>query len=209
MPEEAPAQAGSEAPDKKPVGLGKSMANLNLWLLAISFGCFNFVVLALNSFYTDFLNTVREYSLSSASFITSLIMLLAIVIGPLGGHLSDRIGSRKAFIMYPFIIMAVLFIFPFTVTGWMVPTIMIGFGILAGPIAPVSLAAVPEVMPSLRLAGIGMGVATLCQNLGMSLGPIIFGLLLELTGHSWALSGYLMIPICLVGAITVGLVKIR
>lgn len=211
-PEEVPetsTQSGSKAVDEKPVGLGKAMANQNLWLLSISFGCFNFVVLALNSFYTDFLNTVREYGLSSASFITSLIMLLAIVFGPLGGHLSDRMGSRKSLIMYPFIIMAVLFIFPFSVTGWMIPAFMIAFGILAGPIAPIILAAVPEVMPSLKLAGIGMGVAALCQNLGMFLGPIIFGLLLDITAQNWALSGYLMIPICLIGAITAWLVKIR
>jgi DHA1 family purine base/nucleoside efflux pump-like MFS transporter len=183
------------------------MANQSLWLLSISFGCFNLAVLALNSFYTDFLNTVRGYPLASASFITSLIMLLAIFFGPLGGHLSDRMGSRKSVIVFPFIVMAVLFLFPFTVTGWMIPAYMIVFGIMAGPIAPVILAAVPEVMPSLQLAGIGMGVAALCQNLGMFIGPTLFGQLLEAT--NWTTAGYLMIPVCVIGALTAWLAKIR
>ncbi|MBP1624496.1 MAG: transporter [Acidobacteria bacterium] len=193
----------------KPVGLFRAMANRNLWLLSISFGCFNLVVLAINSFYTDFLNTVRQYPLAKASFISSLVMLMAIFFGPLSGHLSDRLGSRKAWIVAPFILLCGLYLVPFTATGWMIPAFTIALGILAGPIAPVTLATVPETMPSLQLAGIGMGVATMCQNLGMFAGPMLFGKLLELTGQNWAAAGYMMIPICAIGAITAWLAKIR
>jgi MFS family permease len=204
---EVPAQAGSGGANEKPLSMGKAMANRSLWMLSISFGCFNLVVLALNSFYTDFLNTVRHYPLASANFITSLLMILAIFAGPSGGHLSDRLGSRKALIVVPFIFTALLFLLPFTVTGWMIPAYMAVFGIFAGPIAPVLLAAVPEVMPSLKLAGIGMGVAALGQNLGMFIGPALFGWLLETT--SWATAGYLMIPVCAVGIATAWSAKIR
>ncbi len=208
MPEApAPPSAGSGIMKEKTVSLGKAMANLNLWLLGISFGCFNLVILALNSFYPDFLVTVRQYPLSRASLVTSLVMLLAILFGPLGGHLSDRIGSRKLLIVAPFLFIAVLFLFPFTGTGWMIPASMIAFGVFAGPIAPVILAAVPEVMPSLQLAGIGMGVAALCQNLGMFAGPTLFGQLLEIT--NWSTAGYLMIPITLVGVAAAWMAKIR
>jgi len=205
---EAPApKPASKGVSEKPVSLTKAMANKSLWMLSISFGCFNLAVLAINSFYTDFLNTVRGYPLASASFITSLIMLLAIFFGPLGGYVSDRMGSRKTLIVFPFIVMAILFLFPFTVTGWMIAAFMIVFGIMAGPIAPVILAAVPEVMPSLQLAGIGMGVAALCQNLGMFIGPALFGYLLEAT--NWTTAGYLMIPVCAIGALAAWLAKIR
>jgi len=33
---------------------------------------------------------------------------------------------------YPFIMMALVFLFPFTATGWMIPALMIFFGIVAG-----------------------------------------------------------------------------
>jgi MFS family permease len=201
--------ADIKAVDDKPVSIISAMANRNLWLLGISFGCFNLAVMAINSSYPDFLNTVRQYPLTKASFISSMVMLMAIFVGAPSGRLSDRLKSRKAMIVIPFILSSVLFLFPFTVTGWMIPAFTIALGIMAGPIVPVLLATVPEVMPAPQLAGIGIGVVTLCQNVGMFLGPILFGQLLELTNKNWAVAGYAMIPICLLGAIMGLMAKIR
>ncbi len=206
---EAASPTGIKAADDKPVNFGRAIANRNLWLLGISFGCFNIVVLAINSSYPDFLNTVRQYPLTKASFITSMVMLMAIFVGAPSGRLSDLLKSRKAMIVIPFVLTAVLFLFPFTVTGWMIPAFTVALGIMAGPIVPIILAAVPEVMPSIQMAGIGVGVVTLCQNIGMFLGPILFGQLLELTNGNWAAAGYAMIPICALGAITVFMARIR
>jgi predicted MFS family arabinose efflux permease len=187
--------------------LGKAMANRSLWMISISFLCFNLVLMALSSFYPDFLNTVRHFSLASASFMTSLMMIVAIISGPIGGYISDRLGKRKVLIVVPFILAGLVYLFPFTATGWMIPAIMVIAGIVAGPIAPVSLAAVPEIMVSPRLAGIGMGVAALGQNVGMFIGPALFGRLVETT--TWTTAGYLMTPVCLIGVITAWLAKIR
>jgi MFS family permease len=190
-----------------PLSLGKAMANRSLWLISIEFGCFNLVVMAWSTFYPDFLNTVRNYSLASASFMTSLMILMGVCSGPIGGYLSDRLKSRKLLIVVPFVLLAVLLIFPFNVTGLMIPAIILTGGFLAGPVAPVSLAAVPEIMKSPRLAGIGLGVAALGQNVGMFIGPAMFGKLLETT--SWVMAGYLMIPVCIIALIAASMAKIR
>jgi MFS family permease len=200
-------QDSSKAGADKPLSLGRAMANQSLWMISISFLCFNLVLMALSSFYPDFLNTVLKYSLANASFMTSLMMVVAILSGPMGGYLSDRMRLRKIFIVVPFILLALVFPFPFSIIGWMIPALMVISGIVAGPIAPVSLAAVPEIMVSPQLAGIGLGVAALGQNVGMFLGPVLFGWLVETT--SWTTAGYLMIPICAIGAITAYLAKIR
>jgi len=71
------------------------MTNGSNWMISIAFMVFNLVVMAISTFYPDYLNTVRNYSLARASFITSLIMLVAIFAGPLGGYVSDRLGKRK------------------------------------------------------------------------------------------------------------------
>jgi MFS family permease len=201
---EQPAQDTSEG---KPVSLTRAMANSSLWLVAIAFGMYNLTVMAWNGLYPDFLNTERGYSLNDAGLITSLLMLTGIFAGPIGGFISDRIGSRKKMIVIPYILLAVLFLFPFTVTGWMIPAVMILAGIMVGIIAPVILAAVPEIMKNPATIGIGMGVAALCQNLGMFIGPALFGALLGIT--TWEIAGYLMIPLCLVGIITAWTAKIR
>lgn len=203
----APAQPAPETPADKPVSLTRAMANASLWMVAISFGLYNLTVMGWNGLYPDFLNTERGYSLEGASSITSLLMLAGIFAGPIGGFISDRIGSRKKMIVIPLILLAVLFLFPFTVTGGMISVVLILAGIMVGIIAPVILAAVPEIMKKPQTIGIGMGVAALCQNLGMYIGPSLFGQLLLIT--TWEIAGYLMIPLCVVGVITAWMAKIR
>jgi MFS family permease len=103
--------------------------------------------------------------------------------------------------------MTVTFLVPFTVTGWMIPLYMIVFGIVGGPIAPILLAAVPEVAKKPQLIGIGMSVAALGQNIGMYVGPTLFARIQEV--HGWAVAGYWMIPVCLIGIIATLKLKVR
>jgi predicted MFS family arabinose efflux permease len=200
-----PPPGGAEAGG--PPNLGKAMANSSLWLVSLEFMCFNAVFLALNSFYPTFLNSVRGYDLGSASFLASLMMIMTIFSAPLGGFVSDKINSRKLVIVVPFIIVALFFLVPFNVTGGLIPILMITMGILAGPIPTATFATVPEVMAKPQLVGIGMAVLALGQNLGMFIGPTIFGILVASMG--WVTAGYIMIPICLVGIIAGWLVKVR
>jgi MFS family permease len=210
---EAPAPApatGEEQPS-----LLKGMANRSFWMISISFGCYNLVVMALCSFLPTFLQVERGYSLTfekgllmNASFVVAFIMMASIFSGPGGGRMSDRLGRRKMMVLIPYILMTLTFLLPFTVTGWMIPAYMIVFGIVGGPLAPVLLASVPEVAPKPQLIGIGMSVAAVGQNIGMYIGPALFIRIQEAT-HSWAAAGYWMIPICVVGIIATLMIKVR
>jgi len=204
---EAPAQPSSNAEPEAPVSLTKAMANHNLWLLSLGFLCFNLVIMALSTFYPVFLEGL-QYSKERASLITSLIWMVAIFSSPLGSYISDRIRSRKIVIVVPFIIIALLFLIPFSVAGLMISIYLIVLGLFMGPIAPVILAAVPEVMKSPREIGIGMGVAALGQNLGMFLGPVLFSQIWQSSG-SLATAGFWMIPLCVLGIICGWVAKIR
>lgn len=71
---------------------------------------------------------------------------------------------------------------------------------------PVSiLAAVPDVMKDVRLVGIGMAVIIFGQNLGLIIGPPLFGGLVEST--SWLVAAYAFAPLCILGAAVVFLTK--
>jgi MFS family permease len=213
----APAPATQEAPPS----LARGMANRSLWMISISFGCYNLVVMAMCSFLPAFLENFRTYSatydkgvLMNAGFVAALIMAASIFSAPVGGYMSDRLGKRKAMILLPFILMALTFFFPFTAVGMMIPLYMIVFGIVGGPIAPVLLAAVPEVSESPSLIGIGMSVAAVGQNIGMFIGPTLFGWILDYMGKSAGLAGYVtagywMIPVCVVGIIATCFIKVR
>jgi MFS family permease len=204
---EAPAEVKSADPNEKPISLTKAIANRDLWLISFTFGIYNLTVMAWSTFYPDFLYSVRHSTLAYGSLVTSMPMMIALFSGPMGGFLSDRLGSRKKVIIIPFVLLALFFLFPFNVTGGMILALMIPLGLLVGPIAPACLAAIPEIMKSPRLAGIGLGVIVLCQNLGMFIGPAVFGKLVDIT--SWNMAGYLMVPLCIAAVIATWLTKIR
>ena len=203
----APGSAPMTGSPAHAASLGAAMANRHIWLLSLEFLCFNLVALAWGTFYPTYLNTVRGYTLASASSTTSLIMIATLLAAPLGGLLSDRIGSRKRMLVIPFIAMTVTLLFLFTASGWQIPALMILIGLVSGAIPTASFAAVPEVMAGPQLAGIGMAVLALGQNSGMFIGPVMFGKLLETM--SWTAAGYWLIPVCVVGICAAWLVKVR
>jgi MFS family permease len=124
--------------------------------------------------------------------MSSLIMIVSIFAGPLAGYLTDRVWKRGRWILSAWVVGALLYAFPFGVTGWMIPGLLILMGVLTAPIVPASFAVIPEVVGSPKLAGMGMAVMALGQNVGMLIGPWAFGCSIENFG--WTASGYLLLP---------------
>jgi MFS family permease len=202
-----PAATKTAAAAQQPAELGKAMANSSLWLISLSFLCFNILVLAVTTFYPTFLTDVLHLDLARAAFLTSVIMLMSLVSSPVGGVISDRIGSRKKVVALPLAGMGFMFLFPFHASGWAIAAVMILMGVFLGPIPTATFAAVPEVMPSPQLIGMGMGVVALGQNLGMVIGPAMFGKLVDSIG--WAAAGYALIPVAAIGVVAVLLARVR
>jgi len=206
-PHMATAPGASSPPPGEAPNMKKALANRDIWLLGAMFGLFNMALIALSTYIPTFLSTVRGYTLASASFTASLPMIIVLVSAPLAGILSDKIGSRKTLFTWPFIVVAIMMLFPFTITGVFIPLWMILLGIIAGFIPTATFAAAPEIMQRPELAGMGMAVVTFGQNLGMFIGPVIFGALVESSG--WAAAGYWMIPVLLLGLVAGWLVRVR
>ena len=208
-----PAAAGEEAPPS----LISGMRNINYWLVGIGFGVYNLVVMAMCTFLPTYLELKHGYLLTyeqgifmNASAVTALIMLASVFSAPGGGYISDKLGSRKAVVLVSYAVMTLTFLVPFSVTGWQIPVYMLVFGLFGGPIAPILLAAVPEVSKKPQLIGIGMACAAVCQNLGMYIGPSLFIRIVgDPMGNGWATAGYWMIPISLIGMIAVWRIKVR
>jgi nitrate/nitrite transporter NarK len=202
-----PRPAGATSDHAPSLPLRQALANRQIWLLCLQFGCFNLVFLPLATFYPTFLADVRGFSLPQAAFVASISTIVVLVSAPLAGVLSDRIGSRRLVYSIPFLFIGVLMLFPYTATGWQIYAVMILLGLFAGAIPTATFAAAPELMARPELAGLGLAVVILGQNLGMFVGPILFGALVEALG--WATAGYWMIPVCLVGFAAGWIIKAR
>ena len=187
--------------------MGKALANRDIWLLGALFGLFNMALIAVSTFYPTFLTTERGFSMAAASATASITMIVVIFAAPLAGVLSDKIGSRKKLLTWPFIVVALMFLFPFTVTGAMITLWLVLMGVIAGAIPTATFAAAPEIMKKPALVGMGMAMVALGQNLGMFIGPMLFGSIVESSG--WAMAGYVMIPVLLLGFVAGWLIKIR
>ena len=106
-----------------------------------------------------------------------------------------------------FLMIAVLMFFPFRVVGWQIYAFTILLGIFVGAVPTATFAAAPEVMGEAELAGLGLAVVMFGQNLGMFIGPILLGNLVERLG--WVTAGCWLIPICLLGFVAGWSVKVR
>ena len=185
----------------------KALNNKSIWQLGLVFACFTLTFMGLGTFYPTFLGEVRGYPLSQASYIASISTMMVLISAPLAGWLSDRIGSRRLVFSIPFLAISVMMIFPFRIVGWQIYAFMILQGLIAGAVPTATFAAAPEVMKKPELAGLGMAVVMLGQNLGMFIGPILFGKLVESQG--WLIAGYSLIPFCLLGFFAGWKLKVR
>lgn len=167
----------------------------------------NFAMVALGTYYPTFLSEVRGYPLGQAAFLSSLGTFVVLFSAPAAGWLSDRVGSRRLFFSLPFLPVAVLLVLPFHVTGWQIPVVMVLQGLFLGAVPTATFAAAPEIMQKPELAGLGLAVLLIGQNLGQLLGPIFFSKMIGSLG--WVTAGYLLIPFCLIGFVSGWMVKIR
>jgi MFS family permease len=184
-----------------------ALANRHIWLLGLQFACFNLVFVALATFYPTFLSEVRGCPLQVAAWITSVPTAVVLLSAPFSGWLSDRIGSRRLVFSVPFLAIAVLLLFPFRLVGWQIYALMALLGLVAGAVPTATFAAAPEVMKKPQWAALGLAVILLGQNLGLLVGPVLFGSLIG--DLSWVLAGYALIPVCLLGFVSAWLVKVR
>ena len=185
-----------------------ALANRNVWLLGLLFFCFTMVFPGFTNNMPTYLHTVRGYSLAQAALIVSLSSLATIVGCPLMGLLSDRIGSRKKVYTAVLLIVSVLWLFPYHLTGAAIPLFLMFLGLIGGALPTMIFASLPEVVERPELAGIGMGGVVTLQNLGLLVGPVMFGRIVQVSGN-WALAGYALIPITLLAVVVGWLVDVR
>ncbi|MGV8084162.1 MAG: nitrate/nitrite transporter [Coriobacteriia bacterium] len=201
------AEDGAAASSAAAPTVGTVLKNPNIWFLAIMFMCFTAIIVGTASFYPTFLKGTG-IDLVLAGRITSVFSFAPIVLAPLFGILSDRIGSRKKIYSFGLVLGIVASIFMFTLSSGSWPWIwMIVTGITCGAVSSVALACPPEVVGR-EAAGLGVGVMITGNQIGGFVSPLILGAAADATG-SFAMGGYIIAGLLVVGLICGLLVKVR
>jgi MFS family permease len=186
---------------------GNPYAKLHIWLLGALFLLFNIMVLSINTFMPIFLETVRNFPTAQASSFASILMIAALIMGPITGILINRLGSCKKLFVSGMLIAAISMAFIFSATGGGLILVLIIVGITFGLVPTSVFAAAPEIMKNPADAGIGMSIVAFGQNIGMFAGPALIGWIAGSSG--WQLAAYALIPILTAGFIIGLIIKVR
>ncbi len=196
------------AGDPQPAAVGRTLHNPTVWWLGVAFACYCTAVFAIGTFLPTYIHTVRGAALAQAAGLTSITSLMSIIAGPAGGVIADRIGSRKQ--VYLFGLVAAAFILPLTGAASLpvLVALVAAQGLLLSVTPPNIFAAAVEAGRETGSSGLAMAVVIAGQNVGVLVGPLIFGALAESAG-GWGLAFASLPIICLLGVWAGARAKVR
>ena len=187
----------------------EGFANRNIWLWAAADFCVFFSAVVVN-FYMTYLHQVHGYTLQRAGLVGSLSSVgllfgahpwLEIPIGKFGHHF-------KATFSVGVVIFCLLVLIAFHITGIAIPIWMVVMGALGlGFLPTVIMTAVPRIMGSPQMTGLGIAITVFGAYFSGVIGPVFFGAVVERAG--WNTGIYALIPVGLMGIVFASMTKIR
>lgn len=135
----------------------------------------------MGTWYPTFFAETMGWPLSFAALIVSVNAVTGIPSGPIGGKISDKIGSRKLVLWVSALTLVFAYTLPLIIRNLYLLIIdMILIGVFATlPNGPINALLVNMVGTS--LAGTGIGIICLGASIGSTWSPIIFGTLKDAT----------------------------
>jgi predicted MFS family arabinose efflux permease len=185
----------------------EAFANRNIWLWAAASFCVFFPLVLIN-FYVTYLHQMRGYTLQRAGLVSSLSSVGLLFGGPLAGILIGRFGHHlKAAFSVSIVIYCLLLLIAFHIAGIAIPIWMVAMGALGSGFLPtVMMTAVPGIMGSPQMTGMGIAIATFGIYASLVIRPVFFGAVVERAG--WNAGLYALIPVVLMGIVFAGMTKI-
>ena len=127
-------------------------------------------------FLTLYLTADRQWSAGTAGLALTIYGIAAIIVAPLAGRLSDRIGGLLIIKLSLFLSGLILFVFPFVTSIYGILSITAIWAFVNESFRPPSMALIGQLTgPAQRK--MAFALSRLAVNLGMSIGPVIGGFL--------------------------------
>jgi len=187
------------------LSLSTILGNSTIWMLGLSWLLFNAAALSFMTWAPDFLIEVKGFDLTEAGLASGSFMLIAVIVSPIGGWISDKFGRRKAFVIVGSLALAAaLPLLPALDANlvWLTIIIMGAFAaIVAGPTFALS----SEIL-GFENTGVAFGIIYTCFGIGLAVAPPLVGYLRDFYG-SYTLPFYVMALFALVAAAPASIAK--
>lgn len=195
----APEKPASQQDKAMTKDLAKNIRNKSLWGLTASLFLYTITYAVIQMFLPTYLNEIRGMELSKASSLVSICCLSGTASSLVAGLLSDKLNSRRVFGGLALIASAVLFYSITVLPLGAYPVFIVILGMIP-PILPVcTYAAYGEIIENPSQSGTALGILTTGQNLGFTLGPALFGFIVQQSGYHSAF--YYTMPLTVLGGI--------
>ncbi len=164
-----------EKPSKQPAaGMLRGLKNKQIWLLGAVWALFNMAAISYITWAGTFFIELKNIPNNTAFFMASFLMIAAMLLTPITGTLSDRLGKRKIFLMVASLGMCFSFLL---IPGLSLPLLILPvalLGITAAFLPPPLFSLPPEILSPKR-AGLGYGILSTCLSVGTASGPVLVG----------------------------------
>lgn len=167
------------------------LSNFKLWLVALIWALCNAQLLSYVTFGPQYFQKIGM-NVQKAGFLSSFIMLVPIFLSPIVGIIIDKFGWKKRLLL----IGSIISVFTFIIIGrtsFGIPLWAVALGIGFAPVPVFVFSTLPEIVETNQM-GMGLGILTAASNLGIAIGPMVFGSLLDNTNGNFSL-GFIMLGI--------------
>jgi len=158
----------------------RALSNREIWKVSLVWMFFNIVAIGFLTWSPYLFVKFKDLTLVNASILSSLIMIANFFFVPLYGWASDRLGRRKPFIISGLTLMGLSLYAIIYLNGVSLAVSILILGAVAGAVPPLVMAITAQTLPP-KSAGMGFGVITLWQNIGIAVTAPIVGYFIGIT----------------------------
>lgn len=203
---------GSDNAPKEKINYKTLLSNPSVYIVAIIFIVFNIGFYGISTYMPTYLVEGVGADQATANLAVSWQSLIGLPAAIIVGILLDntKVAKRKYIAGIVMIMLAVCYAVAFKMPSVETATFLLIFMGFICTFVPVSLYTIgPDIIPKAAYAAIILAIVTFGQNLGMTLGPLVVGYIVDAAGGAWSACALPMGILALIGGVIAFFIKVQ
>lgn len=205
-------EENQDAKPKEPMKISVLVKNRSLWFIVIAFMCFDIAYVGLMTYAPSMMMDNLGVPLETANQITSTLNIVNMFVVVVNGWLLNKLSIKNRKFL-PAIGLAGLGVGAFlcfnATTAMMAICFMVIAGVFTSFISSSLFTIGPDTNPNPLYLGAIVAIVTFGQNLGVAIGPLFVGAIVEAAGNVWTAAALPVLITGLIGAVFCLFIKVK